>query len=122
MEPAYNGTSRNRKSLSLSRFLLAIWIIGAPEPRKLNVFPQKTVFRYAISRFRQVLMYIDQYVGVRVVKAVLQLGMSWTVGRSNPGKSKTFILSCTTRQSLLPAHTPTQRVLDFSSRGKAAEA
>jgi hypothetical protein len=42
----------------------------APEPQDCKGFPQKTVLCYATFRLREVLIYIDQYLGVRVVKAV----------------------------------------------------
>jgi len=45
----------------LSIFLLPVSIIAVPEPRDCKGFPQKTFFRYAMFRLREVLMYIDQY-------------------------------------------------------------
>ena len=107
------------------RFLLAVWIIGVPEPRDRKGFPQKRVFRYSTFRLRQVLMYsyIDQYLGVLVVTGGIA---AWLCpGRSEArilAKAKHLFSPAPARQSMLPTQTPTQRVLDFFPGGKAAEA
>jgi len=122
VEPTYNGTARNRKSLSCKQIPTCNFDYRGPEPRDRKDFLQKTVFPYATFCLRQVLMYIDQYLGVGVVKRYSSLVCPRRSEVRVPAKVKHLFSHAWSQQSLLATQTPTQRVLDFFPGGKATEA